>query len=92
MDKAKVSRAVAGLLARRLVKRVAHRGDRRVDPLVLTAAGRRTFDAIVPRARALEADLAAGLPPEGRAALDAALRHIATRAAAMGAEAGGGPD
>jgi DNA-binding MarR family transcriptional regulator len=92
MDKAKVSRAVAGLLARRLMKRVAHRGDRRVDPLALTVAGQRVFDAIVPRARALEADLAAGLPPEGRAALESALRHIAARAAAMGADAGGGPD
>jgi hypothetical protein len=50
------------------------------------------FDAIVPRARALESDLAAGLPPDQRAALHAALRHIATRAAALGAEAEGGPD
>ncbi len=92
MDKAKVSRAVAGLLARRLVKRVAHRGDRRVEPLALTPTGRATFDAIVPRARALEAELAAGLPPGQHAALEAALRFIATRAAALGAEPEGGPD
>lgn len=92
MDKAKVSRAVAGLLARRLVRRIAHRGDRRVEPLALTPAGRAAFEAIVPRARALEAELAAGLPPGQRAALEAALRHIATRAAMLGAEAEGGPD
>jgi DNA-binding MarR family transcriptional regulator len=92
MDKAKVSRAVAGLMARRLLRRLAHRGDRRVDPLTLTPSGRAVFEAIVPRARALEAELAAGLPPAQRAALEAALRHIAGRAAALGAEPDGGPD
>ncbi len=92
MDKAKVSRAVAALLARRLLKRVAHRGDQRVEPLALSAAGRATFEAIVPRARALEAELAAGLPPAQAAALDAALRHIAARAASLGADQDGGPD
>jgi DNA-binding MarR family transcriptional regulator len=91
MDKAKVSRAVTALLARRLLRRMAHDGDRRVEPLALTDRGRAVFDAIVPRARALEAELAAGLPPAQRAALKAALRHIAARAAALGAQADG-PD
>jgi DNA-binding MarR family transcriptional regulator len=92
MDKAKVSRAVAALLARRLLKRVAHAGDRRVEPLALSAAGRAMFEAIVPRARALEAELAADLPPAQAAALQAALRHIAARAAALGADPAAGPD
>jgi DNA-binding MarR family transcriptional regulator len=92
MDKAKVSRAVAGLAGRRLLRHVAHKGDRRLDPLALTPAGRAVFEAIVPRARALEADLAAALPEDARAALEAGLRAIAARAAAMGAEAEGGPD
>ncbi|WP_198371729.1 MarR family winged helix-turn-helix transcriptional regulator [Roseomonas rosulenta] len=92
MDKAKVSRAVAGLLERRLVKRIAHPGDRRLEPLALTSAGRATFEAIVPRARALEAELADGLSAGERAALEAALRHIAARAEALGAASGGGPD
>lgn len=91
MDKAKVSRAVAGLAGRRLLRHVAHQGDRRLDPLALTPAGRAMFEAIVPRARALEAELAAGLPPGVRDALEAGLRAIAARAAAMGA-ADGGPD
>ncbi len=91
MDKAKVSRAVTALLARRLLRRMAHDGDRRVEPLALTDRGRAVFDAIVPRARALEAELAAGLPPAQRAALKAALQHIAARAASLGAEAEG-PD
>ena len=92
MDKAKVSRAVAALLARRLLRRVAHRGDQRVEPLALSAAGCRVFDAIVPRARALEAELTAGLAPEEAAALQAALRHIAARATGLGADQDGGPD
>lgn len=91
MDKAKVSRAVASLLDRRLLRRGAPQADRRLEPLVLTRAGRAAFEAIVPRARALEAELAAGLPARQRAALDAALHHIAARAAALGADAGG-PD
>jgi DNA-binding MarR family transcriptional regulator len=62
-----------------------------VEPLALTPRGRAVFDAIVPRARALEAELAAGLPPAQRAALQAALRHIAERATALGAQADG-PD
>jgi DNA-binding MarR family transcriptional regulator len=91
MDKAKVSRAVAALLDRRLLRRAAQRADRRLDPLALTPAGRAVFEAIVPRARALEAELSAGLPARQRAALDAALHHIAARAAALGADPGG-PD
>jgi DNA-binding MarR family transcriptional regulator len=91
MDKAKVSRAVAALLDRRLLRRAAQRGDRRLDPLALTPAGRTVFESIVPRARALEAELAAGLPARQRAALDAALDHIAARAAALGGDPGG-PD
>jgi DNA-binding MarR family transcriptional regulator len=91
MDKAKVSRAVAALLDRRLLRRAVQRADRRLDPLALTPGGRAVFEAIVPRARALEAELAAGLPARQRAALDAALHHIAARAAALGADPGG-PD
>lgn len=92
MDKAKVSRAVTALLARRLLRHTPHTGDRRVEPLALSAAGRAMFEAIVPRARALEAELAAGLAPAQAAALEAALRHIAARATALGADPGGGPD
>ncbi|MBR0660278.1 winged helix-turn-helix transcriptional regulator [Roseomonas oryzicola] len=92
MDKAKVSRAVAGLEARGLIRHVAHRGDRRLDPLALSAAGRRILDAIVPRARALETELFAALPPGTREAMETALRAIADRATVMGAGPGDGPD
>jgi DNA-binding MarR family transcriptional regulator len=92
MDKAKVSRAVSALLARRLLRRRPHPGDRRVEPLTLSATGRATFEAIVPRARALEAELTAGLPAAQAAALQVALRHLAARAAALGADHDGGPD
>ncbi len=92
MDKAKVSRAVAGLIARRMLCRAAQRRDRRLDPLALAPAGHEVFDAIIPRARMLEAELTATLSPGGRAALEQALRLITERAVAMGAEPDGGPD
>ena len=91
MDKAKVSRAVTALLARRLLRRAPNPGDRRLDPLMLSAEGRRVFAAIVPRARALEAELTQGMPEVQRAALDAALALLAARAAGL-ADEEGGPD
>lgn len=92
MDKAKVSRAVAGLRARRLLREGTNRGDRRLAPLLLTSSGRAMFEAIIPRARALEAELAAALAPGASAALAGALHALAARAREMGAEAGEGPD
>jgi DNA-binding MarR family transcriptional regulator len=92
MDKAKVSRAVAALLERRLLRRAPKPGDRRLDPLMLSAEGRRVFAAIIPRARALEAELTAGLPAAERAALDAALALLSARAAGIAEDEEGGPD
>lgn len=92
MDKAKVSRAVAALLARRLLRRAPSPGDRRLEPLLLSAEGRRVFAAIIPRARALEAELTAGLHAAERAALEAALALLAARAAGLAEDEEGGPD
>lgn len=75
-----------------MLRRAAQRSDRRLDALALAPAGRRVVDAIIPRARALGADLIATLSPAGRQALEYALGPIAERAAAMGAQADGGPD
>ncbi len=67
MDKAKVSRAVAGLLAAGLLRRSVDPADQRLLKLAFTAKGRRTYEAIVPRARALETVLTQGLGQDGRA-------------------------
>lgn len=50
MDKVAVSRALTGLLQRKLVSRKVASSDRRASQLRLTAAGRRIHDQIVPLA------------------------------------------
>ena len=61
MDKAKVSRAVATLLKRGLIEREAHQTDQRLIQLTLSKAGRKIYEAIIPRARAIEAEVTKGL-------------------------------
>ncbi len=61
MDKAKVSRAVASLLKRGLIEREAHQTDQRLIQLTLSKAGRKIYEAIIPRARAIEAEVTKGL-------------------------------
>jgi DNA-binding MarR family transcriptional regulator len=88
MDKAKISRAVAALLARGLLAHAARGEDRRLAPLVLTAAGQAIHAAIVPLARQIEAEITADLPPGDLALLRRALAAIEARAAAAGPGAG----
>jgi DNA-binding MarR family transcriptional regulator len=79
MDKAKVSRAVAALLAKSLVRKAADPQDQRLLRLSLTAKGRRVYAAIVPRARQIEAELTAGLSASERAQLDRLLDKLQAR-------------
>ena len=76
MDKAKVSRAVAQLTGKGLVDRAAHPSDQRLLRLSLSPAGLATFEAVVPIARQLEAELLDGLSPAERALLDRCLDHL----------------
>ncbi|WP_274629958.1 MarR family winged helix-turn-helix transcriptional regulator [Arvimicrobium flavum] len=57
MHKTKVSRAVAELERRMWLKRQADAGDRRVEHLTLTAAGRRAYREMVPIAKGFDAGL-----------------------------------
>jgi DNA-binding MarR family transcriptional regulator len=61
MDKAKVSRAVASLLKAGAIAREAHGTDQRLIQLTLSRKGQKIYDAIVPRARAIEAEVTKGL-------------------------------
>ncbi len=61
MDKVAVSRAVARLTARRLVRRRRDARDRRRLVLTLSKEGRRIYAEIVPLARAFESRLAGGV-------------------------------
>lgn len=70
MDKVAVSRAVTGLLKRRLIERVADTADRRRAPLKLSAKGRAMHGQIVPLALRYEERLYDGLTPEQRKTFD----------------------
>jgi len=76
MDKVTVMRAAHGLLRRRLLKRVPNGEDGRSHRLVLTAAGRRLYDRIVPLALAYEAQLLEGFEQREIERLDHLLRRV----------------
>jgi DNA-binding MarR family transcriptional regulator len=80
MDKVRVSRAVARLMAARRVSRRTDRMDRRRSILALTAAGEAIHREIVPHAERVEARLLAGLDEAERAALDRLLAKLEARA------------
>lgn len=89
MDKAKVSRAVAALLKAGLIAREGHPTDQRLIQLTLSRQGRKIYDAIVLRARALEAELTRGLSRRDLGRIHALLDQLGTRidAVAEGHEA-----
>jgi len=70
MDKVAVSRAVAGLMKRRLVERATDKADRRRASLRLSAKGRAMHAKIVPIALGYEARLYSVLSPEERRVFD----------------------
>ena len=76
MDKVKVSRAVAGLLAAGHLRRRPDGDDNRRDLLSLTAQGLGLYTALVPLALRMQAALLAELSPAEAATLDAALRRF----------------
>jgi DNA-binding MarR family transcriptional regulator len=75
MDKAKVSRAVATLVKRGLIERE----PQRLIQLTLSKAGRKIYEAIIPRARAIEAQVTEGLSRADVAALHRILDRIAAQ-------------
>lgn len=76
MDKMTISRAVSGLVHRRLLTRARDDGDRRTLRLSVTEEGRRIHDLVAPRALAVEATLLAALDPAEAAALRSALARL----------------
>lgn len=91
MDKVKVSRAAARLAAAGLLASEPDAADGRVRRFGLTPRGVRMHAAIVPLARALAAELAAGLPPAEWRAVHALLPRIAEHARALEAREPGEP-
>jgi len=86
MDRVTVSRAIAGLVERRLLLRRSSPTDRRCAMLRLTAAGQRVYTDIVPLARAYEARLLSGLSASARRRLAQALTALENQLSAGAAE------
>jgi DNA-binding MarR family transcriptional regulator len=76
MDKVAVSRAVARLLERGLLRRELHGDDRRRSVLALSRAGHEVYDQIVPLALDYERALLQPLAPDERQALDRLLAKL----------------
>lgn len=83
MDKVKVSRAAAGLVARGLLKQAQDPQDGRGRLLSLTRKGVAVHQGVVPLARALEVSLAAGLSRGEWATLQKALVKLNAHAQAI---------
>ncbi len=79
MDKAKVSRAIASLLERGLIARGVHATDQRLIQIALSKTGRKIHEAIIPRARAIEAEVTKGLSKADIAHLHRVLDCIGAR-------------
>lgn len=79
MDKAKVSRAIASLLKAGSIERAPHATDQRLIQLTLSRQGRKIYDAIVPRARAIDAELTKGLTREDIAQFHELLDRLGKR-------------
>ena len=85
MDKVPVSRAVARLEERGLVRRKADSEDRRRLTLRLTPRGVKLFNAVVPEALAYERLLLSALGKEETAQLDTLLDKLLASARALNA-------
>lgn len=89
MHKTTVSRAVAALETRQLVRRRANRSDLREAFLTLTEQGEEIYFRIVPLARELSERICAGLTAEDRATLDRLIDRLLERVHAAGAPLAG---
>jgi DNA-binding MarR family transcriptional regulator len=76
MDKVKVSRAAASLVARGLVRQTQDPDDGRARVLRMTRKGTSAYQGAVPLAREMEAQIAAGLSRNEWAALHKALNRL----------------
>ncbi|PWC56615.1 MarR family winged helix-turn-helix transcriptional regulator [Azospirillum sp. TSO22-1] len=92
MDKAKVSRAVARLVAGGLVSRKDNPLDQRQNVLALSRKGRGVYQQIVPLARAMEREVLETLSADEVRQLDTLLTKLHARAEAMAPGGGEGVD
>ena len=83
LDKVQVSRAVAGLIEKKLLERSADNIDRRNSILNLTIEGWKVYDQIAPEAIAFEARLKDFLDEREAALLDTLLSKLTDKATGL---------
>ena len=83
MDKMTVSRATGALVNRGLIARSCNTADGRSHMLSLTPSGEHIYDAIVPQALALEAQLLSGLCAAEVEQLKSLLHRVGVAAKSM---------
>lgn len=83
MDKVKVSRALASLQAKGLVRRAPHPVDGRLALISFTPRGRTVYERIVPLALETEREVLAGWSVAEERALRAGLLRLLARLAAL---------
>ncbi|KQO13920.1 MarR family transcriptional regulator [Acidovorax sp. Leaf76] len=83
LDRARTSRAITSLLAKKLLIREAMPGDRRQAVLSLTPSGQAVHDGLFPQVKALNQELLAGLDAHAVQSLDQALADMQQRAEAL---------
>lgn len=88
LDRVRTSRAVTGLVAKKLVSRTPRAGDRRAVILALTAAGHALFEALFPRAAALNVAALSALDAADIVLLDKMLATLQMQADAQALQRG----
>jgi DNA-binding MarR family transcriptional regulator len=83
LDRARTSRALAGLQAKGLVERRTMANDRRLARVALTDAGRDLHARMLPRLAAINGAMLAGLGDDSLAQLDALLNALQRQALQM---------
>ena len=85
-DRARTSRTLTALVAKRLVLRTIPANDRRSALVDLTPAGRALYEALMPQVQAINSQILSVLRPEQAAEFDEALARLQDRAQALLAE------
>lgn len=83
LDRARTSRAITSLVAKKLVRRETGQADRRQAQLALTAQGRGLYETLFPLVRGINHELLAAVSAQDVARIDASLDALQARAEAM---------
>ncbi|MBS0508534.1 MAG: MarR family transcriptional regulator [Proteobacteria bacterium] len=92
LDRARISRALTGLVQKGLVRRVPRPGDRREVMLQLTDDGHAVYARLLPRVAHIQGRLLSALSQEEVGQLSDLLGRVALQARAMGAALAPGDD